>query len=265
MVLTVRHKTGLYRRWNCDIWGLAYTDENCRLVYLNEGKFRIFKDKTAKPLPEFKITIKNFFILQSRVLEFFYKRWWKKRKAWRRKRQRLTYKFNRAPIWYHQYKVNRRFSSIRLTRLYYLTFQDHQFRRIFKRAAKKDGNFEVNYLQYLEGRALAIIYRLNFTPNIFWLMGFIKQNNNFFVEWKPIKRVNTLILIGCLLSVARRWHDKFAKFVARRIKLKTLLFPTPKCIYASYGLFFFYLCRAIQRTDLVYPFALDLQRITGYN
>lgn len=127
-----------------------------------------------------------------------------------------------------------------------------------------DGNFEVNYLRFLEGRAFAIIYRLNFTPNVFWLLSFVKAGCNFYLESTPISLLNMLIPVGNLITIRRKWHRKFAVQLIKRIKLRTLLFPTPKFIYSSYRFFYFYLLRYPKRTDLVYPFALDLQRITGY-
>jgi hypothetical protein len=76
--------------------------------------------------------------------------------------------------------------------------------------------------------------------------------------------VNSLISIGQLITISKQWHARVSQGIRKRIKLKALLFPTPKFMYASYIFFFFYLVRYPERTDLVYPFAIDLQRITGY-
>ena len=191
--------------------------------------------------------------------------WWHQRKAWRKAISRLTYQYDMAPAPRRRFNMNRRFAALRLTRLYFLTFQDHQFRKLFRNTAKMDGNFEINYLRFLEGRAFAIIYRLNFTPDVFWLLSFVKAGSNFFLEYKPISLLNMLIPVGKLITIRRKWHRTFAIQIFKRIKLQTLLFPTPKFIYSSYRFFFFYLLRYPKRTDLFYPFALDLQRITGYN
>lgn len=67
-----------------------------------------------------------------------------------------------------------------------------------------------------------------------------------------------------MITIRKQWHIKIAQRILRRIKFKTLLFPTPKFLYASYKFFFFYLFRYPRRRDLVYPFSIDLQRITGY-
>lgn len=132
MVLTVKHKWQLYRRWKCDIWGFKYTDEHCRLIYTNAGKRKWF----GRLLPKFKVDIYNMHLLQSPYLQIFFKIWWHKRKTWRKTTTRLIYKFDRPPAYRRWREFNRRFASIRLTRLYFLTFQDHQFRKLFRTTAK---------------------------------------------------------------------------------------------------------------------------------
>jgi len=123
---------------------------------------------------------------------------------WRRKRRRYVYKFDRPPAFRKWRKYNKRFLSIRLTRLYFLTFQDHQFRKLFRSAAKMDGNFETNYLRFLESRAIAIVYRLNLSPDVFGLFPFIKNGNNFFLESCAISSLNVLIPIGQLIQISKR-------------------------------------------------------------
>jgi hypothetical protein len=39
-------------------------------------------------------------------------------------------------------RKNMRFLSLRLARLYFITLQDYQFRSIFRRASKLDGNLD---------------------------------------------------------------------------------------------------------------------------
>lgn len=76
--------------------------------------------------------------------------------------------------------------------------------------------------------------------------------------------VNNLVPIGKMITINKKWHAKFINTLEKRIKLRTLLFPAPNFMYTSYSCFFFYLMRYPRRKDLVYPFAIDLQRITGY-
>lgn len=258
MVLTTKHRFTIYKRFQKDIWGYCFTDERCEYIYQQ------FQTRFGLRNKILRLNMGTVFKLKSPYLKYFFKLWWDRRKYFLRKRQRYIYKFN-APTHFRKHrKFNKRFISIRLTRLYFLTFQDFQFRRLFRRAAKMDGNFETNYLRFLEGRVLAIAHRLNFFADIFYILNFIKTGNNFFLDFKPINLVNELIPIGQMITLNKKWHIKIINNLLKRIKLRTLLFPAPKFLYTSYSCFFFYLMRYPKRDDLVYPFAIDLQRITGY-
>jgi len=256
MVLTIKHKLVIYRRFEKDIWGYCYTDNRCEYIY----NVRPRKYGKTRPL---KLNLKGIYKIKSPYLAFFYRLWWIRRHRYYKKRQRYVYRFDAPKIRRKRRKFNRRFISLRLTRLYFLTFQDNQFRRLFKKAVKLDGNFETNYLKFLEGRALAIIYRLNLSSDIFWLLGFVKAGN-IYLDFLPIKWINAVIPVGKLITVKKKWHLKFINGLLKRIKLRTLMFPSPTFIFASYSCFFFYLMRYPKRRDLVYPYAIDLQRITGY-
>lgn len=213
----------------------------------------------------FRINKINFSIfIKSKIVRFFFFKWILRRSMSWANRQRYVYKFV-APLPYHkQLKFNKRFHSIRLTRLYFLTFNEKRFRTMLRKAAKKDGNFEINYLQYLEGRIFAIIYRLNFTPDLFWLLNFVKHGLNIFTEFVSIRCINVVLKIGEILKLGKKWQKKISINIKERVRYRTLLFPTPKYIYHCYTFFIFYLMRFPQRKDLVYPFSIDLQRVTGY-
>jgi hypothetical protein len=161
MVLTTKHRMILYRKFRRDIWGYSYTDTRRQVFLPKNPKFKYFQKK--KHTYKFDIPQRNNFIsrpsifdnienqrtlrlnklnihlLKSPYLKFFFGLWWRKRKTWRRKRRRYVYKFDRPPAFRKWRKYNKRFLSIRLTRLYFLTFQDHQFRKLFRSAAKMDG------------------------------------------------------------------------------------------------------------------------------
>ena len=67
-----------------------------------------------------------------------------------------------------------------------------------------DGNFELNYLRFLEGRILTIIYRLNIRLDIFNLLKFIRIKNNIFIDFKPIYTPNFLVPIGKLITIHKK-------------------------------------------------------------
>lgn len=107
-----------------------------------------------------KRSVKELYKLRSPILSFFYKLYRLKAKIRHFRNKRLVYRFHGPIFQRKRKKFNLRFISIRLTRLFFLTFQDYQFRRLFRRAIKLDGNFEVNYLRFLECRVLSIVYKL---------------------------------------------------------------------------------------------------------
>lgn len=114
-----------------------------------------------------KRSINELYKLRSPLLKFFYKLYKEKTKLFIFRNKQLIYRFHGPLFKRKRKKFNMRFVSIRLTRLYFLTFQDYQFRKLFRRAIKLDGNFETNYLKFLECRLLSLIYKLNYTHNIF--------------------------------------------------------------------------------------------------
>lgn len=248
MILTIKHKFIIYRRFETDIWGYCYTNLRCRF-------FKALENKRS---------LKELYKLRSPILQFFYKLYREKAKQTYFKHKRLIYKFHGPIFERKKKKFNLRFVSIRLTRLYFLTFQDYQFRKLFRRAIKLDGNFEINYLRFLECRLLAIIYKLNYTNNIFWLLRFIKQKNNIFIDFKPINKINSIVPVGKLITITNKWRLAFDYRLLKRLNKKLLYFNRPNFLFISYKCHFAYLMRFPRKKDIIYPFALDVQRITGY-
>lgn len=248
MVLTVKHKRLIYKKFEQDIWGYCFNHPDCRppsIVRNTSDINELYKYKTY-------------------YHRFFFKLYWEKRRQLFNKNRKFIYTFE-APKFFRQViKINFRFISIRLTRLYYLTFQDHQFRRLFRRAAKMTGNFQNNYLQFLECRILSILYRLNFHYDIFYLLSFLKISNNVFIDFKSVNIPNIILPVGNFLTINVKFHDEFRRIWKKRIKERAFLALYPPSIFVSYKLFFAYLMKEPQKAEFLYPFALDVQRITGY-
>lgn len=120
MILTIKHKFNIYRRFEQDIWGMCYTDT------------RIKQLKNVKHFEDVKLVKSPYF-------KFFYKLYYERKKKWELNRRRYIYRLDIIPFKRIRKKFKKRFLSIRLTRLYFLTFQDHQFRKLFKRSTKMDG------------------------------------------------------------------------------------------------------------------------------
>jgi ribosomal protein S4 len=52
-----------------------------------------------------------------------------------------------------------------------------QLKKIVKKAKKKDGIFERNFISVMECRLPSFIYRASFLPNMFESINYIKSNN----------------------------------------------------------------------------------------
>jgi hypothetical protein len=111
----------------------------------------------------------------SRLFSFFFRRVFKRKKIYFRRpfiyeiRSRYTKRKKR--------RLNRQFRSLRIVRLFYIMFTYKQLKKIIKKAKKKDGLFEQNYLLYMENKLPSFIYRSSFIPNMFDSLKFIKKSN----------------------------------------------------------------------------------------
>lgn len=235
MILLIKQKCNYYRRFELDIWGLSYVDSKA-----NEVEFK-----------------KSWFI-------FFFLRMFKERMAnkWKRMR-RYIYRIDIIDIRRRKKKWNKRWVSLRLTRLYFLTLQDHQFRMMFRKANKMSGDLESNYCHLLECRLFPLTYRTNFLPNMFLALDFCKKKR-LFINYKTINYVNAIIPVGTFITARKLWR-KWIKFqFLKRLKLKAVLFNTPRYFFMSWQYYFLYMLRKPRKKDFVYPIAIDIQRITGF-
>lgn len=194
---------------------------------------------------------------------FFIKLFLERKKRWESFRRRYIYRLDLKPKYKKRKFFKIRFLSIRLTRLYFLMFQDFQFRKLFRKSIKSDGNFETNYCYALECRIYSIIYRMNFAPTVFSALNFLNKKW-VFVDFISITSKNYVVPIGKLISLKKKLIKKLRKFLFYRIKNKAILFITPTFFFISYHFMFGYLLKYPIKDDLVYPIDLDLQRITGY-
>jgi hypothetical protein len=161
-------------------------------------------------------------------------------------------------------KFDKRFVSLRIARLYFLSLKDYQFRSLFKKASKMDGNLENNYCLLLECRIMSILYRTNFLHNIFEIIQFIKSGN-VYLNYKQVTFINNSMDFTSHLSCSKKTINRLRFLLKRRLTNKIILFGIPRFLFVSYLFFFAYLCKLPKKKDFVYPYALDIQRITGYN
>lgn len=235
MILLIKKKGDYYRRFKLDIWGLSFCDENNS------------KEDHKKSW------ILRFFL---KIYRLRIERWWKLKR-------RYIYRIDIIDIPKKIKKWNKRWLSIRLCRLYFLTLQDHQFRNMFKLSSKLTGNLERNYCYLLECRTITIIYRTNFLANIFNCMMFVKRKR-LFINDKPLSYINAVIPVYSLIKPADIWIPWIKYHLYKRLILKSVLFNSPRYLFISFKFWTVYLIKKPKKLDLVYPIAIDIQRISGY-
>jgi hypothetical protein len=111
---------------------------------------------------------------------------------------------------------------------------------------------------------MAIFYRTNFLHNIFEILHFIKTGN-VFINYKKVTFVNSTIKNTTRITCKTKTMKRLRSNLIIRLKNHLILFNTPRFLFVSYYFFFAYFCKLPKKKDFVYPFSLDIQRITGYN
>lgn len=165
MILKIKFKLKLYRRFEKDIWGLA-------LIQLRPS---------------------------NKYLEFLHKLYLLQQERRRRRHQNFIYDtvfiFKRKD----RKKLKKRFVSLRLVKLYYVILKYRHFRKIASLAGRKDGFFQCNFCYRLEGRLCSVIYRTNLVTTMFSAIHFVKSAN-VLVNKKLVTRANSLIKVGDVVN-----------------------------------------------------------------
>jgi len=233
MIFLVRHTSKLYRRYRHDIWGLCFLRmHSFYKSWLLRFFFRLYKEAETRKYERMRKYIYRIDVIKPR----------KKRR-----------------------KLSERFLTLRLARLYFLTLKDYQFRALFKKASKLDGNLEHNYCLLLECRLLSLFYRTNFMSNIFEITQFVKRRNVLIDGVYTFTHLNAAVDIYSFISFCPTYKKRIRKNLYKRLRAKAILFNAPKFLFVSYFFFFACLCKMPSKRDLVYPVGVDLYRLTGYN
>jgi hypothetical protein len=101
-------------------------------------------------------------ISYKRVTKFFYKIFLERLKYREARFKRFSYRLDIiAPRRRFRF-LKKRFISLRVVKLFYLTLTYKQFKRLARIASKKDGLFEKQFCLLLEGRLISFLYRTLF-------------------------------------------------------------------------------------------------------
>jgi len=240
----------LYRKYNVDIWGIFKTTLNLSSFYEVQNKIRPFDFKISKKVDW--------------VNKFFYQKFKNKQKDFWSKKRRFIYRINFIDYKRKSRRVFQKILTIRLIQLFYLVLRHEHFRKIAIKAKKQDGFYERNYIWLLEGRIVSIIYRLNFMPNMFESIIFVKLG---FIYINKIRIFHINYLIPLMTFI--RFHPLIKGTIFwtlfKRIRRRAILNCKPSYIYLSFFFFTFFLKRIPRTKEIINPFNLDIYRAAGFN
>lgn len=197
------------------------------------------------------------------MVELFYKLFKLQERFRRNLRRRYVYKLDLIKKQKLRRKMKERFISLRLVKLFYITFSYRQFRQLALTMRSKIGAFEENYLLALEGRLLSYLYRTSLMTNPFQCIEFIKRGN-ILINFRLENHYNFRVPINTLVTFSSYGKRLIYMNVIPRLKAKRTLFNVPKYMYLSYIFLYSYMTRPPRGTDLIFPVAIDMYRATGY-
>ena len=236
MVLTIKHRIRYYRRFRADIWGL-------KLLGYVKSDYKKYK----------------------RVINIFLK-WHLERKERRKERlKRFVYRIDIINPRQRRKFVKKRFLTLRVVKLFYLTLKYKQFNKMAVASGKKDGSFENFFFLALEGRLLSFLYRTGFVSNMFESLYYVKSS---FValDRRVVNYYNQPTNIYTILSFHPRIKKKvYYNYFERVTFNKRSLFNPPKYIFVSYYFLFAFMIRYPYKRDFTKTTRhLDYYRATGF-
>lgn len=199
----------------------------------------------------------------SRLVDFFYKAQEQRRKAQRERRRRFVYQVPITNRYTPRRALKHRFVSLRLVKLYYVSYSYRQFRRLARDMRRRQGSFEENFLLALESRLAPLLYRMTFLGNPFHCLEFVRLGH-VFIQGKCQRDPDYSVPLHQLVTfteLGRRWiyHD-----LAYRLGRRRVLFNVPPYVLVSFIFLYGYQRRPPLRQDLVFPIAVDFYRASGY-
>jgi hypothetical protein len=233
-------------------------------AFAKKNIFRTSKRKTKKLAylrSHFLLTFFNSKLIN--IFDFFYKSFLAKQEYKRRARRRYIYRIDIIQRRVFKKKMKKRFVSLRLVKLFYLTLHYHQFRQLAQRTRRLAGCFEHNFFLALEGRLVSFVYRTSFIPNPFQCIEIVKRGN-VTIEGVVQGHINYLIQLNQLVSFIPSFKRLIYLSLLYRLARGAILFNPPRYIYVSFIFLFTYMTRPPHRRDLVFPISLDMYRATGY-
>lgn len=264
MVLLVRHRYSHYRRFLLDIWGVV------RLGTLDLEKRRARLDvrsteggqgwNSRHRFPEY---LDQGSRRKTRLLLFFHKLWERRRRNRYKKARKYIYRIElRAPQRFRRYR-RPTYLAVRLVRLFYITYNFRQLRKLILGAHGKVGFYEENLALALEGRLMCFLYRTGFVSSFFSSIEFIRS---FAVLLNGVFEIyiHHLIKVGDLITFDDHARAMIYVRLLRRLRKRAAFFPYAPYLFVSYPILCAYYLRPPRIRELVFPVRLNLHAVVNY-
>jgi hypothetical protein len=205
MALTLIHRMRFYRRFRTDIWGL--------------GKLGFTKTNKIK---------------YKRVTKHFSKKHDERKAYFKRIFSRYVYRVDIISPERKVKRIKKRFVTLRVVKLFYLTLTYKDFNKIARRSKKKDGSFENHYCLAIEGRLISFLYRTSFVSNMFEALFYVKHSY-ITLGRKVFDFANQKTGLFKILAIHPIIKRKFYYDLLVRLCVnKRSLFNAPSYIFVSY-------------------------------
>jgi hypothetical protein len=138
-----------------------------------------------------------------------------------------------------------------------------QFKKLARLAKKKDGLYEHNFILFLEGRLVNLLYRSSFLESIFKAYYYVKGG---FVTLN--RKVCTYVNEKCTLFDFLSFlpiilYDILLIFIFR-LSMRLLMHPPLRYMYVSFIFMFAFMFKMPFGNDIPNRKIIDLYRLTGY-
>lgn len=289
----VKEKLLDYRKYKLDIWGnfrnsllintswinysykkiysKFYTYKSSLKINSFRSKFRRFKKNIISELIYklflIRTLINNVFKekiskKRERIMMFFFNK--KAKKGYYiNKRRYFIYETRDVYVKPQIYKFKKNFSTLRITRNFFIMYTYKQLRYLGKKAKKLDGTFEQNYLLLMELKLPNFMYRSSFIPNMFESINFIK-NSNVWVNKNFIPLIFYSIKLMDMVGF-RILHKGYIYWeFYKRLRRKAFLFLFPRYMYISLTFFLIFCIKIPKIKDIINPINVDMYRVGSY-
>jgi ribosomal protein S4 len=268
MVLLVRHRYSHYKRYLLDIWGvvrLGTLDLELAANSISLASGQAYTNTHTLWMMNYRIPewLDQGSRRKVRLLLFFYRLWEHRLTAQQYKGRYYIYRLELAGPLPAKGYLKPTFLAVRLVRLFYITYNFRQLRRVILSAHGKEGFYDENLAFILESRLMCFLYRTGFVSSLFSSMDLIRAGA-VVVNAHYRRFIHHKIIMGDLV-----YFDDYSRAVVylrlmTRLKKRAAFFPYAPFLFISFKLLCAYYKRPPRISELIYPVSLDLHAVVNY-